>query len=93
MDGTARLLHLTNKRVLATLIHCEPKAVEEGASSAAGGGDGMEVDEDEEGGGEVKEEASFSVETVGFSHVFNWCATGEFSQPVRAIESAYFLLL
>lgn len=84
MDGTARLLHLTNKRVLATLVHCEPRAVEEGAGAAAGGGgDGMEVDgEDEEGGGEVKEEASFSVETVGFSHVFNWCATGEFSHPL-----------
>jgi hypothetical protein len=91
MDGTARLLHLANKRVLATLVHCEPKALADGGAAAAasaaaeteGEGDGMEVegegeeDEDEEGG-EVREEASFSVETVGFSHVFNWCATGTF---------------
>ncbi len=88
MDGTARLLQLANKRVLATLVHCEPKALDEQGGAAASAtatataasdeeGEGMDMDERGEEG-EVREEASYSVETVGFSHVFNWCATGEF---------------
>ena len=79
MDGTARLVQVQNKRVLATLVHSEPKAMEGGGAAAPMEQDGEEDDDEGMEEVSVREEASFSVETVGFSKVMNWCATG---QPV-----------
>lgn len=79
MDGTARLMHAVNKRVLATMVHSEPKAVAEGGGGGGGGGaTPMEEDGGGEGevGGKEEVEGNFSVETVGFSGRMNWCATG-----------------
>jgi len=77
MDGTARLMHAVKKRVLATMVHSEPKAVAEGGGGGGGGPTPME-EEDVEGevGGKQEVEGNFSVETVGFSGRMNWCATG-----------------
>jgi angio-associated migratory cell protein len=63
VDGTARLLHVVNKRILATLVHAEAPATDARAMDA--------------GDGDAQTESNYSVETVGFSKVFTWCATGE----------------
>jgi hypothetical protein len=43
MDGTVKLFHLSNKRVLQTFVHCKPEAV----SDAPADGSEMEAEEEE----------------------------------------------
>ena len=90
MDGTARLLHVTNKKVLATMVHSEPKAVEEGTTPMEEDEDQMQ-EEDEEGGGKQQQEGNFSVETVGFSAVLNWCATGGMDGTLKIWDLGTFV--
>ena len=70
-DGLAYIVHLAGKKIAATLRHYD----ETSAASGAGGG-GMDVDGEDENGGD---EELRSVEAVGFASKTvnpNWVATG-----------------
>ena len=72
-DGKAYVVHVTGKKLVATLSHFEESTSNDGANAA---NDGMEDDEMGEGEGEAR-----SVEAVGFCPpnvpgTSNWCATG-----------------
>mmetsp|Transcript_5237 Transcript_5237/g.11456 ORF Transcript_5237/g.11456 Transcript_5237/m.11456 type:complete len:543 (+) Transcript_5237:67-1695(+) len=70
-DGLAYVVHLAGKKIAATLRHYDESPGGQAAGAAA---DGMDVDEDGDGGEELR-----SVEAVGFAGKAvnpNWVATG-----------------
>lgn len=77
-DGNAYVIHVSGKKVVATLTHYEESAATATATAASqgGGDDGMDEDNDEDFVGEAR-----SVEAVGFCPgnipgTAHWCATG-----------------
>ena len=74
-DGTARLIHLQTKKVLATLVHSSPTKVEGAAQASSGGGDDDERPQEHE--------QVFSVESVGFSATHPWVATASLDGKLK----------
>jgi ribosome assembly protein SQT1 len=77
-DGNAYVVHVSGKKVVATLTHYEESAATTATAAVAsqGGDDGMDEDNDEDFVGEAR-----SVEAVGFCPgnipgTAHWCATG-----------------
>jgi WD40 repeat protein len=74
-DGNAYVVHVSGKKVVATLTHYEESATTTAVANQ-GGDDGMDEDNDEDFVGEAR-----SVEAVGFCPgnipgTAHWCATG-----------------
>jgi WD40 repeat protein len=73
MDGTVKLFHLSNKRVLQTFVHCKPEAV----SDAPADGSEMEAEEEEL-------ESTMSVECVGVARGnLKWLASGGMDKTLK----------
>ena len=80
MDGTVKLFHLSNKRVLQLFVHCKPEVLAEGADAMETlmNEDGEEID------GEQRDEAILSVECVGIAKgSLRWLASGGMDKTLK----------
>ena len=82
LDGTVKLFHVNNKRVLASFVHCKPSGVASAETDPMPPAPPTEEEEDE--GMEVEAESNMSVECVGFAPgELKWVASGGMDKVLK----------
>ena len=91
VDGSLKLFHISNKRILGTFVHTSSDVAGQAQDRSMGAEDSMDTDEVPPQGEEVEDEEeegiisnSIAVECIGFCHTdMPWVASGGMDQHLK----------